>query len=186
MKTFILLALSLTTTAVTANNEPKKVDVEKSTVKWNAAKVTGKHHGTVDLKEATLEFDNGTLVGGNFVVDMTSIVNEDLEGSYKAKLEGHLKSDDFFGVEKYPTASFTITDVEMTSAGMYKVTGDLTIKGITNPISFDASVKDNQASATLTVDRSKYNVRYGSNSFFDNLGDKAIYDDFDLTINLKY
>ena len=186
MKNLLLLALTVTTTAVTANNEPKNVDVEKSTVKWHAAKVTGEHHGSVELKDATLQFDNGKLTGGNFVVDMTSIVNEDLEGSYKEKLEGHLKSDDFFGVESYPTAAFTITDVKMTSNELYKVTGDLTIKGITHPISFDATVKDSKATATLTVDRSKYNVRYGSNSFFDNLGDKAIYDEFDLMISLQY
>ncbi|MDX1685566.1 MAG: YceI family protein [Saprospiraceae bacterium] len=185
MKTILLLALT-STTSVALINGPTKVDVEKSTIKWHAAKVTGEHHGTVELKDATLTFDDGKLMGGNFVVDMTTIANKDLEGNWKDKLEGHLKSDDFFGVKDHPTASFEITEVKDMGSDKYKITGDMTIKGQTHPLSFDATVKNNTASATLEIDRTKYNVRYGSDKFFDNLGDKTIYDEFQLEISLKY
>ena len=124
------------------------------------------------------------LVGGEFVVDMTSISNEDLSGDNRAKLEGHLKSDDFFGVENYPTAKLVITNV-VKNENTYKVTGDLTIKETTEPITFDLEEAGDNFTTTLTIDRSKYNVRYGSGSFFDNLGDKTIYDDFTLDINLS-
>lgn len=180
------MTITLMSTSVFATNGPKKVDVKESAITWHAAKVTGEHEGTIQLEDATLNFDNGTLTGGTFVADMTTIVVTDLEGSWKDKLEGHLKSEDFFSIENHPQAEFVITDVKSKSAGMYSVTGDLTIKGITNPITFDAKVENNSASATLTIDRAKYDIRYGSNSFFDNLGDKAIYDEFDLKINLKY
>lgn len=165
------------------------VDTEQSVIKWDGYKVTGKHNGTVDLKSGNLEFDGEQLVGGNFTMDMTSITVLDLTGNYKAKLEGHLKSDDFFGVEKHPTAKFEITRV--VSRGMpgdYKVEGDLTVKGITKPIRFNAKVTEENgvkvARADMKLDRTDYNVRYGSGSFFDNLGDKTIYDEFDLSVEL--
>jgi polyisoprenoid-binding protein YceI len=165
------------------------VDTEQSVIKWEGYKVTGKHNGTVDLKSGNLEFDGEQLVGGNFTMDMTSITVLDLNGNYKAKLEGHLKSDDFFGVEKHPTAKFEITRV--VSRGMpgdYKVEGDLTVKGITKPIRFNAKVTEENgvkvARADMKLDRTDYNVRYGSGSFFDNLGDKTIYDEFDLSVEL--
>lgn len=186
MKNLLLLALMVVTTSAFATNGPKKVDIKSSSVKWHAAKITGEHEGYVNLKDGALEFDNGVLVGGHFTVDMTSITCTDLEGEYKGKLEGHLKSDDFFGVETYPNAKFKVTKAKKTTGNTYSVTGDLTIKGKTHPITFDADVTDNSASATLKVDRTKYDVRYGSGKFFDNLGDKTIYDEFDLTINLKF
>lgn len=185
MKNVFVLLLTLTTGVAMANG-PVKVNVKSSTVEWKAAKVTGEHTGTVDLKEANLDIVNGELKGGSFVVDMTTINCTDLEGEWKGKLEGHLKSDDFFSVQKFSTASFKTTRVKKNADGTYSVIGDLTIKGQTHAIAFNATVTNNMASAKLKVDRTKYDVRYGSGKFFDNLGDKTIYDEFELAVNLKY
>ena len=117
---------------------------------------------------------------------MTSINTTDLEGDYKNKLDGHLKSADFFGVETHTTSKLVFTKVEASGKNSYKVTGDLTIKGITKPVTFDVSIYGSKATATLKVDRAEYDVRYGSGSFFDNLGDKTIYDEFDLVVDLEF
>ena len=165
------------------------VDLEKSVVTWKGKKVTGKHHGTIKLKEANMKMENGVLKGGTFVIDMQSLENSDLSGNMKGKLEGHLKSPDFFNVEEFPTATLNITNV--VSRGMpgeFKIAGDLTIKGITKPVKFNAQIGETEgmmvAKADITIDRSEYDVRYGSGSFFDNLGDKTIYDEFDLNVKL--
>lgn len=161
------------------------VNVEKSTIAWNGYKVTGEHNGNVQLKSGSLEWEDGKLVGGNFVIDMTTITNNDLEGEWNQKLVGHLKSDDFFGVKTHPTANFTITKaIPYGTDGKYKIVGDLTIKDITKEIKFNADVAETSATAEIIVDRSNYKVKYGSGSFFDNLGDKTIYDEFELTVNL--
>ncbi|MEJ2753639.1 MAG: YceI family protein, partial [Chloroflexota bacterium] len=114
------------------------VDTVESVIYWKGYKVTGQHDGIVNIQSGALDYDNGQLVGGNFTIDMSSITVKDLEGDYKAKLEGHLKSEDFFGVEKFPTAKFVITKVM--SRGMpgdYRIEGDLTIKETTKPIKFN-------------------------------------------------
>ncbi|MEQ8471612.1 MAG: YceI family protein [Marinoscillum sp.] len=164
------------------------VDTDASSVAWVGKKVTGQHNGVVDLKTGSFEFSEGKLVGGSFVVDMTSIEVQDLSGEYKGKLEGHLKSDDFFGAEKYPSSNFVITKVKSNGAGKYDITGDLTIKEKTEKITFPAQLVEANGKVTgvasLTIDRSKYDVKYGSGSFFDDLGDKTIYDDFELTVNI--
>ncbi|TNF77546.1 MAG: YceI family protein, partial [Bacteroidetes bacterium] len=110
----------------------------------------------------------------------------DLEGEYKQKLEGHLKSDDFFSVASYETAKLVFTNSKPSGKTSYEVTGELTIKGITKPVTFDVSVYGSKATATLKIDRAEYDVRYGSGSFFDNLGDKTIYDEFDLVVDLEF
>jgi polyisoprenoid-binding protein YceI len=163
--------------------------LDKSQIKWKAYKVTGQHDGIVNLSSGELVIKNNEIVGGNFVADMTSITVQDLTGESKGKLEGHLKSPDFFGVEEYPKAKFEITDAfPIGENGEYRIKGDLTIKENTNPIAFRAQMSEDgkmiKAEAEFKIDRSKYNVRYGSGSFFDNLGDKTIYDEFDLAINL--
>lgn len=191
MKTTLLslaltLTFGLTANANTVDKEKKEVKTDASTVTWKAYKVTGSHNGTVDLKSGALMFDEGKLTGGEFTVDMTSIVNNDLEGDSRGKLEGHLKSDDFFGVANHPSSKLVFTEVKATGKNSYEVTGDLTIKGITKPITFDVSVYGSKATATLKVDRAEYDVRYGSGSFFDNLGDKTIYDEFDLVVDLEF
>jgi polyisoprenoid-binding protein YceI len=182
------LALAFSVNAnIPAGNVSMNVDINASTVIWKGAKVTGKHHGTIQLKSGSLDFENGTLVGGNFTIDMTTIQNSDMGEKMKAKLEGHLKSDDFFGVERFPISTLKITKViPYGTTGGYKIVADLTIKGKTNPVKFSAQInsENKTATATITVDRSEYDVRYRSGSFFDNLGDKTIYDEFDLEIEL--
>lgn len=168
-----------------------KVNPAKSELKWTGKKVTGEHFGKITLKEGSFSVDGTKLVSGNFVADLTTITSEDLtDKEYNGKLVGHLKSDDFFSVEKHPTASFVLTSAKSTGAGKYDVTGNLTIKGITKPVTFPAVVKVNgnsaEATGTVTVDRSKYNMQFRSKSFFDakELGDKLIYDDFTIEVKL--
>jgi polyisoprenoid-binding protein YceI len=180
----IALLVAFGTTVATAQN--KKINPEKSTITWLGKKVTGEHSGTVNFKEGVVIFQKGKVAGGNFTVDMTSITDTDLTGDWKEKLNGHLKSEDFFGTEKNPTATLKFTKIAAKGNGVYTVTADLTIKGITNPVTFDLSAKDNAATATLKINRTKYGIKYGSGSFFDNLGDKTINDDFDLTVNLQF
>ena len=117
---------------------------------------------------------------------MTTINTTDLEGKMKGNLDGHLKSDDFFGVANFPTASLKITKVTPNGKNSYNVEGDLTINGKTNKQMFTMSIYGNKATANLKVDRTKYDVRYGSTSFFDGLKDKAIYDEFDLNVDLVF
>lgn len=170
------------------NGTPYKVKADQSVIAWTGHKVTGEHNGTIAVKDGTLIVNDGILSGGSFTIDMTSITDLDQEGQGKTKLEGHLKSDDFFGVATYPIATLTITKTNAKGNGQYSITADLTIKGITNPVTFDATLKTEAkqitATADIKVDRTLYNVRYGSNKFFDNLGDKAIYDEFDLNVKL--
>ena len=165
----LVIALSLTTTVFSAT---QKVDATKSTVNWNAKKVTGEHHGTIAIKEGNLEVSNGKVTGGKVVIDMQSIADLDLtDPAWNAKLVGHLKTDDFFSVATYPTSELLITKVDGTGSSR-TFTGNLTIKGITNPATFTAtSSKEGNVTTykgTMTVDRSKFNIRYGSKSFFDN------------------
>ncbi|MFH4968170.1 YceI family protein [Gaetbulibacter sp. M240] len=188
MKNIALIALVSVIGAAftTADIEKKSVKVEESEVVWKGYKVTGSHEGTISIENGTLNFEDDKLVGGEFVIDMTTISNTDLEGEYRTKLEGHLKSDDFFGVENHPTASLVFTSVTSSGKNAYDVKGDLTIKGITKPVNFTIAIYGSQANATLKIDRSEYNVRYGSASFFDGLKDKVIYDEFDLVADLKF
>lgn len=177
------------TNPVEGERDRRSVSVEESNIVWNGYKVTGSHTGTIKLESGALEFEGDRLVGGEFTIDMTSIAVTDLSGEYQKKLEGHLKSPDFFGVEDHPTATFKITEVvSRGTPGDYKIIGDLTIKDITNEIKFLTSMEEEsgktKATAEVKVDRSEYNVRYGSGSFFDNLGDKTIYDEFDLEVML--
>jgi len=172
---------------------PVKVpaDLESSYVKWTGYKVTGKHFGKVMLKSGSLEFDGENLVGGAFEMDMTSISVEDITGESAKKLGGHLKSDDFFGVANHPTSRFTITKViSRGTPGSYKIIGTLNLKAASKELRFNADIKAGEgkqtAVAKVTLDRSEYDIRYGSGSFFDNLGDRTIYDEFDLEINLVF
>jgi polyisoprenoid-binding protein YceI len=180
----IALLVAFGTTVATA--QTKKVNAEKSTIKWVGKKVTGEHSGTVNLKEGNLIFKGNKLAGGNFTVEMTSMTATDISGDYKGKLDGHLKSEDFFGTEKNPTSTLVFKKIAAKANGVYTVTGDLTIKGITNPITFDLAVKGNTATTDLKIDRTKYGIKYNSKSFFDSIGDKAIYDDFELAVNLQF
>ena len=164
-----------------------KVDTSASIVNWKAYKVTGQHYGTVNLKSGALQFTDGKLTGGSFDLNMTSIKVLDMQGDMAGKLEGHLKSDDFFSAEKNPTASFVITKVgSRGTPGNYRIAGNLTIKGITKEVKFDATINivDGKATgeAAIKIDRTDFDIRYRSGNFFENLGDKTIYDEFDLNV----
>ena len=116
---------------------------------------------------------------------MHSLTNTDLSGEWKQKLEGHLKSNDFFSVDKHPEASLIITKVNSIKNNLYDLTGNLTIKGITRPVDFTLSVLDDKIESNLTFDRSKFDVQFASGSFFENLGDNLIYDEINLEIILN-
>ena len=161
------------------------VETAQSQITWTGREVsTSYHYGTLDFVSGNFEISNGAIVNGEFIVDMTSINNQDMEGDSKARLEGHLKSDDFFSVESYPTASISINSSELISDGKWNVSADLSIKGFTHPVNFEMISSEDGWSANLVFDRSKYDVRFRSGSFFENLGDKLIYDEIELSINL--
>jgi len=190
-KAILSLAFALVFGFVATATEPidgekKEVNIEASKVTWKAYKVTGSHYGSIALKEGALMFDGDKLTGGEFVVDMTSISNDDQEaGKGKEKLEGHLNSGDFFDTAAHVTSSLKFTGVKSSGKNSYEVTGNLTIKGITKPITFDVSVYGSKATATLKVDRTNYDVKYGS-TLFGAAADKAIYDEFDLVVDLEF
>lgn len=173
-----------------AQTKTLEIDKRSGTIEWKGSKVTGSHNGEIDIKEGSFTFEDGKLTKAHVVIDMTSIVNHDLEDpETNAKLIGHLKSDDFFGVKNYPEATFKSTSIEPQDSGKYLVKGNMTIKEDTNPVEFPVTVKTSKkafrAEGSFEIDRSKYNVRYGSKSFFDNLGDKVIYDDFTISFNIS-
>ena len=183
INSYFLITLLLITGVAFGSINP--IPVTAATIEWKGYKIAYERWGTIELESGELDFKEGTLTGGNFVVDMTSIQVTSLEGKKKANLEKHLRSDDFFGVKQYPNATMVITAVEKNSDG-YNVTGDFTIKGQTHPVIFPMSIDGNMAIAKVKIDRSKYNVRYGSDSFFDNLGNRAIYNEFDLNVKLTF
>ena len=169
-----------------------KVDAAASKIEWFAEKATGKHNGTIQMTSGEV-FNNHGKLGGKFVMDMSTITVTDLTGGSKAKLEGHLKSDDFFSVTKFPASNFEITSVAPkvgAAAGEpnFEVTGKLTIKGITNEITFPANItfegSKMMTKAEVKVDRTKYDIRYGSKTFFNDIGDKAIADIFTLKLDV--
>ena len=185
----IALAMVLVCFSITANATDFVVDKGISTVKWEAKKVTGKHNGTISFANGSVSANKSTITGGTLVIDMKTIVDLDLtDAGYNKKLVGHLSSDDFFAVDKFPESTLVIKKVTFVSGNDYKVTGDLTIKGVTNPIEFNAKVNQNgdklNAEGVMTINRAKFGVKYGSSSFFQGLGDKVIYDDFTLAFNI--
>lgn len=169
-----------------------KLDPATSVITWTGKKVTGQHHGTIKLKGGQVTLEHGQIASGQVQVDMPTIANDDLTNPVdNGKLVGHLKSADFFDVEQHPVATFTITEVNTLPAGRtatHEIIGELTIKGITHPVTVPATVtlQDGKAQAkgAVEVDRTRWDVRYGSGKFFDNLGDKMIYDTFTLDLDL--
>jgi len=184
IKLAVLAFISLTLFAFSSETV-KNINVEKSVVKWTGYKVTGQHEGTISLKSGALIFEGNKLTGGKFVMDMTTINTTDIEGDYKKKLDGHLKSNDFFGVKKHKEALLNFTSVKQ-NGNKYYIKGDLTIKGITNEITFELELFKDYAVTKLKIDRTKFDVKYGSASFFDGLKDRAIYDEFDLSVKLQF
>ena len=182
-----------TTQESTKNNQLSDANIMKdSRIQWSSKKIVGtnNHIGTVELKSGKFETSGSEVTGGEFVIDMTTIANEDLTNqAANDKLVNHLKSDDFFSVEKFPEANFVATSVEKQEDGNYLITGDLTIKGITNSISFPADIiRQNSgivADAEFSINRTLWDVRFGSNTFFGNLGDNAIDDMINFNIHLE-
>jgi polyisoprenoid-binding protein YceI len=178
-----------------ATNAPAyKVQPQLSTLGWEGKAVTHGHNGTMNFSEGELLVKGNAVVGGTVVVDMKSMKATDIKDAEQhGKFVGHMAADDFFGVEKNPTSTFKIVSVTpikgaAKDADNATITGDMTIKGVTQRISFPAKVgvKNGVAAAAgkVTIDRTKFGLKYGSKSFFDSLGDKAINDTFDLTFNV--
>ena len=175
----------------TENTEVYPVDKAASSLAWTGFKPTGSHHGTIGLEQGMLNVSNGKVVGGSFIIDMKSITVLDIPASEKgnAKLVGHLSNADFFDVEKFPSAVFTITDVK-DAEGKTMLSGNLTLKEVKNNVTFPVTIANEGGAITITsdvfsIDRTKWNVQYGSKSIFDNLGDKFINDDIELKITVK-
>jgi polyisoprenoid-binding protein YceI len=169
----------------TAKGQEKLVaDTSKTSLSWLGEKVTGQHTGTIKLQSGWLTISDNKILSGEFLIDMNSI--KDSGGN--TRLEGHLKSDDFFSVAKFPTVKLVLTGSGSFEKGTALVNGTLTIKGITNPIEFKATVQKKDDGlwyySNIIVDRTKYDIKYGSGTFFDNLGDKVLYDEFKLKVAL--
>jgi len=195
MKTLFTMILALATTVTMASEtmpmtSTYKIDSAATTVGWAAKKITGSgHNGNVSVKDGFFTFTGDLITAGEINVDMKTITDADMPATdeYNAKLVGHLKSPDFFNVEKYPSAKLVITSSEKTKTGL-KIKGDLTFVGKTNPIEFDAIVSKQKgiftAKSDVVLDRTKWDLKYGSTDFFKSLGDKAINNEFTLSINV--
>ena len=191
-KIFLTTALAIITTfsfATKPHTDNVRLDAKSSTVKWIGSKVASAHEGTINIQKGMLMIDYGTLVGGQFSIDMNSINNTDIESEeYSAKLEGHLKDEDFFNVEEFPTATITIIKAVKGTENNYSIIANLTIKGITHPIAFDANVNINGinflATAKIKIDRTKWGIEYKSGNFFKDLGDNIILDEIEFDIFL--
>jgi polyisoprenoid-binding protein YceI len=186
-RTISMILLALMVSGAMA--QKKSLISDESQVKWLGKKVGGEHYGFISLKSGVLEMKGNEVQSGTFVMDMSTITVTDLTNAeYNAKLVGHLKSDDFFGVDKFPVSTLVITSGKLKGNNVYVFKGSLTIKGKTNPVEFEAMSKAVGANTIFTgklvVDRSLYDVRYGSGKFFDNLGDKMIYDNFELDFSV--
>jgi polyisoprenoid-binding protein YceI len=190
---FLTVAITFALCGSSVSEAETKVVIDPATSKinWVGEKVTGSHSGLVSVTSGHALVKDGKLVGGEFDIGMNSITVTDIKDSKdNAKLTGHLKSDDFFSAEKFPVAKFVITKVEpiQSKEGNYNITGTLNVKGITNEVTFPAQVTIDgdkaSAKAEFKLDRTKWNVRYGSGKFFGDLGDKLIYDDFKVALDL--
>lgn len=195
MKKFFLSVLLVTSIYANAQNQVFDIDVKSSSIAWVGKKVTGQHDGNVQLKSGFLGLKNGKLEAGKFEIDMTSITCKDIADPAKnADLVNHLKSDDFFSVEKFPVAVLTITRIvpkNDVAKGLshYTCFGNLSIKGKNNPVEFPAIIEINgkslNAKAKFSIDRTKWDVSYKSGTIFPALADKAIADNIDFEVSLK-
>lgn len=173
-------------TVLKASDARYTINPDQSIIVWTGREVTtSKHFGNIYFASGQFEVKSGLISSGEFVVDMTTIDNQDLPEERRGRLEAHLKSDDFFSVESHPTALLSILSSESVADGKWLVSGELTIKTFTHPVEFEMLNSNDGWKANLVFDRSKYEVKFRSGTFFENLGDKLIYDDIELAINLK-
>ncbi|MBN1112866.1 MAG: YceI family protein [Bacteroidales bacterium] len=185
MRTLLLLAL-ISSFLISGISQEYKVDIDNSTIKWTGKKVLGKHHGNISLLNGEFTLKQGNIIKGNFTMDMTSIICLDLtDKEWNNKLIGHLKSSDFFDVENHKTATFVITKAKPFINNSALVKGNITIKGITKLLDFEVKKEGDKYTALIEINRTEFDIRYGSGSFFDNLGDKAIDDVFTLEVVLS-
>ena len=167
-----------------------KINTQLSNIKWIGSKVTESHYGTINIDRGVLQInEGGKLVGGEFVIDMNSLLCTDIENEKKKKnLEDHLKDEDFFDVSNFPNSGIKITAVDKVDVESYRITADLTIKDITHSINFDADVKKQELNyevkSNIKIDRTKWDVQYNSGNFFENLGDKLILDEIEFDVYL--
>lgn len=188
-----VFALALLATTSFAHGDEGRLTVnEKTSVfNWTGSKITGdSHSGTLGVKSGSITVEDGTIKSANVAIDMLSLaVTDDMSDEYKGKLVGHLKSPDFFNTAEHSTAYFVLSSFEQNKDGSYQVTGKMTIKGITNDISFPARVALSEKSVTIdanvTFDRAKYDIRYGSGSFFEGLGDNLIKDEVSVKLHIE-
>ena len=190
-KIFFTIALAIITTfsfATKPHIDNVRVNTKNSTIKWIGSKISKSHQGTINIDKGMLMIDHGKLVGGKFSINMQSIATTDMSDKMNKKLDGHLKNEDFFNVEQFPLATIILTKVIKGDGNSYKIVADLTIKGITHPVNFAADIIINginvSATANIKIDRTKWDIKYGSGSFFENLGDKIILDEIVLDVFL--
>ena len=191
MKTVKFLAAFLFVVSVAVAKPaptPLKVDTQASTFNWLAKKFGGQHNGTINIQSGTILIDKNKLVGGEFAIEMASLKDLDAQGGMVQRLENHLKSDDFFNAEKFPTSTLKITKVVPKGGENVEISGDLTIKGVTQAITFPATVKLSPtgltAAAKFMVDRTKFGLKYRPKTFFAEIGDKMIDDEFEVDVKI--
>jgi polyisoprenoid-binding protein YceI len=173
-----------------ANDGSYTFSSSESNIRWVGTKVTGKHNGSIKLKSGKVDFAAGAIKSGEFIIDMPTLTVEDLSGDGKADLEGHLKSDDFFATSKYAEAKFVFKSATAKNKHQFDVTGDLTIKGITKPMTASLLIvptgdSDIKVNGGFAIDRTQYDIKFRSAKFFSDLGDKMIEDNFLITLDLK-
>ncbi|NQX90913.1 MAG: YceI family protein [Flavobacteriales bacterium] len=186
---FAVVAMLAFATGVDGEAKTLSVNTKSSSMNWKGSKVTGSHAGVINIADGSISMDGNAITSAKVNIDMTSIVctDADMNDEYKGKLIGHLSSPDFFNVAEYNTATFNLTKFKA-MAGKdgynYQITGDLTIKGITKEITFPAKVTMDgnsvRVESKVTIDRTRWDIKYGSGKFFDSLGDNLIYDDLEI------
>ena len=186
-KNLIIITI-LHCSAYSIHAQDKSLNLETSNIRWYGEEITGKqHYGDLKFSSGNIQINNEIVTNGSFIVNMNSLTVEDLSGGGKKRLEGHLRSTAFFGVSDHPQASLSISSLVEIEGNSQILDGQLTIKGVTHPINFSLTLTpENNASAILVFDRSKYDVRFRSGSFFDELGDKLILDEIKLEVALDF
>lgn len=184
----VLLSAAVLMSFTTIHTVTVPVNTESSTINWIGSKISEQHNGIVKIKSGALILDHGRLAGGEFTIDMNTISTQDMSEKYNQKLDNHLKNEDFFNVDKFPTSTIKITQAFQKKGSNYAILAELTIKGETHPIAFDADVKINgnnySAAAKIKIDRTKWGVTYNSGNFFEDLGDYLIKDEIEFDVFL--